>query len=214
MFNKLDFIAELKFETTEKSGKKSYVKSGYRPHIEFENYPEYLTSGKQTYIGKDIVYPGETIKAEIGILGTEFFSERLFEGMKFKFCEGRRIIGLGKILKINNLTLKSDNKININLNLYPKDILKKIDNQFGKDNGEIKRKLQDFIKRNKYFSNPRIIRAILYLSNGNEIQIEKYIKQAEIDWRDILLWAEYDKNNEQIRDFNNEFGNENKIASR
>jgi len=43
--NTSDFIAELKFQTTEKGGRKSHVQSGYRPHIEFENYPEYLTSG-------------------------------------------------------------------------------------------------------------------------------------------------------------------------
>ena len=214
MFNKSDFIAELKFETTENGGRKTPAHSSYRPHIEFENYPEYLTSGQQTYIGKEIVYPEETINAEIGILGTEYFSGKLFKGMKFKFCEGRHIIGFGEIIEIINQNLKFDIETNINLNLYAKDILKKIEVQFGEKDGEIIRKLQYFIKKDKSFRSARIIRAILYLSNGNEVQIEKHIKQAETDWRDILLWAEYDKNDNQIRDFNNEFGNENKIASR
>jgi len=123
--NKSDFIAELKFETTENGGRKIPARSNYRPHIEFENYPEYLTSGQQTYIGKEIVYPGETVNAEIGILGNEYFSGRLFEGMKFKFYEGKHIIGFGKIIEIINLNLKSNTETNINLNLYPKDILKK-----------------------------------------------------------------------------------------
>ena len=187
MFNKSDFIAELKFETTENGGRKTPAHSSYRPHIEFENYPEYLTSGQQTYIGKEIVHPGETINAEIGIIGTEYFSGRLFEGMKFKFCEGRHIIGFGEIIEIINQNLKSDTETNINLFLYPKDILKKIEIQFGENNGEIVRKLQDFIKKNKSSRSPRMIRAILHLSNGNKVQIEKSIKEAETDWRDILF---------------------------
>ncbi len=213
MFNKSDFIAELKFETTENGGRKTPVQSNYRPDIEFENYRENWTSGQQTYIGKEIVYPGETINAEIKITGTEYFSGRLFEGMKFEFSEGSRIIGFGKIIKITNQNLKSNTETNINLNLYPKDILKKIEVQFGESSGEIIWKFQGFIKKNKSFRSARIIRAILYLSNGNEVQIEKHIKQAETDWRDILLWAEYDENDNQIRDFNNEFGNENKKST-
>lgn len=90
MFNNSDFIAELIFETTDNGGRKGYAKSGYRPQIEFENYPEYLTSGQQKYIGKEIVNPGETIKAEISIYSTEYFKKRLFEGMNFKFCEGKK----------------------------------------------------------------------------------------------------------------------------
>ncbi len=117
---------------------------------------------------------------------------------KFKFCEKRHIIGFGEITKIINQNLKSDTETNINLNLYPKDILKKIEVQFGESREEIIRKLQDFIKKNKSFRKARLIRAILYLSNGSEVQIENHIKQAEIDWRDILLWAEYDKNDNPV----------------
>ncbi len=55
-----DFIAELEFLTTEQGGRKGYAKSGYRPHIEFENYSEYLTSGQQTYVGREIAEKGES----------------------------------------------------------------------------------------------------------------------------------------------------------
>jgi len=106
MFNESDFIAELKFLTPEQGGRKSYVISGYRPHIEFENYPERLTSGQQTYIGTDFVLPGETVIAEIGIFSVEYFTKRLYINMPFTFNEGARIVGYGKIIEITNQTLK------------------------------------------------------------------------------------------------------------
>ncbi|GAA3513985.1 hypothetical protein GCM10022393_29780 [Aquimarina addita] len=116
---KSDFIAELRFQATEKGGRKEYVTSGYRPHIEFENYPEYLTSGQQTYIGTDFVLPGETVFAKIEILSTKYFTKRLYINMKFKFSEGSHTIGYGTIIKINNKSLMTDPNINqasINLN--------------------------------------------------------------------------------------------------
>ena len=38
-----DFKATLVFKTSEEGGRNTPVFSGYRPHIEFDNYPEYLT---------------------------------------------------------------------------------------------------------------------------------------------------------------------------
>lgn len=101
----------MEFLPTEQSGRKGYASSGYRPHIEFDNYPEYLTSGSQNYIGKEKVKPGEKVKAEIAILGTEYFTKRLYENMRFKFCEGSRLIGFGKIIEIINDELKCETGI-------------------------------------------------------------------------------------------------------
>ncbi len=102
-----DFIAELRFLTTEQGGRKNPAASGYRPHIEFEGYPDYITSGQQTYLGQDTVAPGEIALAEISILSKEQFTNQLHENMKFKFCEGSHIIGYGKILEMVNQNLKS-----------------------------------------------------------------------------------------------------------
>jgi translation elongation factor EF-Tu-like GTPase len=60
------------------------------------------TSGQQKFIDKKVVYPGETITAEIAIISVEFFKHQLSEGMSFEFREGSRIIGTGKILKVLN----------------------------------------------------------------------------------------------------------------
>jgi len=112
--NQVDFIAKLKFETKEQGVRHTAARSGYRPHIEFENYPEYLTSGSQNYIGQDIVAPGEIVNAEIVILGGEYFTRRLYKNMKFKFCEGPRTIGFGIITQIINTALITQPNIDIN----------------------------------------------------------------------------------------------------
>jgi len=106
VFSSVDFIAELQFLNTEQGGRKNTVASGYRPHIEFEDHPEYLTSGQQIYIGKEKVEPGETVLAEISILSKAYFKNKLNENMKFDFYEGPHIIGSGKVLEIMNVSLK------------------------------------------------------------------------------------------------------------
>ena len=64
------------------------------------------TSGRQTFIDKELVYPGETVKAAIKIIGVDFFANKLSEGLEFEFKEGPTIIGTGKILSILNPRLK------------------------------------------------------------------------------------------------------------
>ncbi|WP_298544990.1 hypothetical protein [uncultured Aquimarina sp.] len=105
-FTSTDFIAELQFLNTEQGGRKNPVTSGYRPHIEFEEYPEYLTSGQQTYLGQETVAPGETVLAEISMLSKDHFTHKLYENMCFEFYEGKHKIGSGKVLEIVNVRLK------------------------------------------------------------------------------------------------------------
>ncbi|MFK7749987.1 MAG: elongation factor Tu [Kordia sp.] len=209
IFKKTDFIAELEFLTTEKGGRSSPAHSGYRPHVEFDNYPEYLTSGQQTYIGQEIVELGTKVKAEITILGTEYFANRLYENMEFKFCEANRTIGFGKIIEIVNTDLKSiaDQKT-INLNLYPTDILKRLEHDYGKNSSEAKRKIQELIKSSKEFRIHRIVRALIFAGNKDINHLQKMIELTQTDWRDLLMNAEYEYPEKRVRDFSNEFGNE------
>ncbi|MDP4284348.1 MAG: hypothetical protein Q8891_07995 [Bacteroidota bacterium] len=100
-FSKVDFIAELKYLTTEQGGRKTPAYSGYRPQVKF-GFTEMQTSGQQTFIDKEIVYPGETVNAKIKILSPDFFAGNLTEGMKFEFREGSKIIGIGQITDIIN----------------------------------------------------------------------------------------------------------------
>ena len=98
----IDFIADLKYLTTEEGGRKTPVfSSSYRPQIKFD-FDEMQTSGQQTFLNKKTVYPGDTVEAAIRILSVEHFANTLTEGMTFEFREGSRVIGTGKIIDILN----------------------------------------------------------------------------------------------------------------
>ena len=100
-FKKVDFIAELTYFTTEQGGRKTPATSGYRPQVKFD-FNEKQTSGQQTFIDKEIVYPGDKVLAKIKVLSPHFFADNLEDGMKFEFREGATIIGIGELKNIIN----------------------------------------------------------------------------------------------------------------
>ncbi len=209
------FIAELYFLKTEEGGRQKPVYSGYRPHIEFEGYPEMKTSGEQDHLGETQVFPGETVLAGIHILSRDYFIGRLHLGKKFVFAEGARVCGRGEILEITDaqLLLSPENKEEkINLNCYPPDILDRLRNDFSSNFYHAIHPLQQLLLRNSSCRNARLIRAIIFLSEKNTIKLARVILDAEMDWRDVLLWAEYTQNGKEspkrIRDFNQKFGEE------
>lgn len=102
---KADFIAIIKYKTSEEGGRKTPAVSGYRPGIQFP-FEEMQTSGQQTFIERELVFPGDTVVAEIRIPSVDYFANRLTEGMKFEFMEGATIIGTGEIKHIVNKKLK------------------------------------------------------------------------------------------------------------
>lgn len=104
MIDNTDFIAKLKYRTTEQGGRKNPARTHYRPHLKFD-FTQMLTSGQQLFIGTDIVYPGETVIAKITMGSTYHFESKLEIGMEFEFCEGSIIIGIGKITEIINKSL-------------------------------------------------------------------------------------------------------------
>ena len=104
-FKKVDFIAELTFFPTMQSGRKTPASSGYRPQVKFD-FTEKQTSGQQTFIDKEIVYPGDKVLAKIKVLSPHFFAEKLEDGMKFEFREGATIIGTGELKNIINSRLE------------------------------------------------------------------------------------------------------------
>lgn len=105
IFNKVDFIAELEYLTTEQGGRKTPACSGYRPQTKF-GFDAMQTSGQQTFIEREIVFPGETVNAKIKIIAVEHFAHKLEEGMTFQFLEGPTLVGTGKIKLIINDKLK------------------------------------------------------------------------------------------------------------
>jgi hypothetical protein len=53
----------------------------------------------------------------------------------------------------------------------------------------------------EYQSNerPRVQLAILALANGDEKRLRTFLREAKLDYRDVLLWAEYPDEGGRIR---------------
>ena len=39
---------------------------------------------------------------------------------------------------------------------------------------------------------PRVLRSIVFLAAGDFEQLERFARLAEMDWRDVVFWAEYE----------------------
>jgi len=100
-----DFIATLTYLTFEQGGRQTPAFSGYRPQVKFD-FSEMQTSGQQTFIDRKIVYPGDTVEAEIRIISVKHFAGQLKDKMEFDFREGSIIIGTGQIKHIVNDKLR------------------------------------------------------------------------------------------------------------
>jgi translation elongation factor EF-Tu-like GTPase len=104
MDRKPDFTAMLKYYAIEQGGRTMPARSGYRPQLKF-GFEEMQTSGQQVFLDKEVVYPGDTVKAEITMASPMIFRGRLVCGEAFEFREGDRIIGTGRIIEILNSEL-------------------------------------------------------------------------------------------------------------
>ena len=65
--------------------------------------------------------------------------------------------------------------------------------------------LADFVGQNKELSSDRIVSCIVFVANGDLNRLEKAIDLAGEDYRDLIVWAEYDEKNERVRDLTNPF---------
>ena len=92
------------------------------------------------------------------------------------------------------------------------DILTQIVIQFGESYKTVIDILETELSENDFLNSYRIIRCIIFLSESSLDKLKENINSAKIDWRDIILWAEYEYNekNEPIfkRDFNKPFKNQ------
>ena len=83
-----------------------------------------------------------------------------------------------------------------------------IQNKIIVDYPESKHKLVGDLLSNNYndleVTGYRIQRCMLYLANGELAELKKMDSLARVDWRDVILWAEYE-NDKQRYDFNQTF---------
>ena len=71
------------------------------------------------------------------------------------------------------------------------DIYQKIEHDFGDSAEVIHEALKVLDAKTKGLISNRIIRAIIYLSDGNLEQFNQKVLLAQTDWRDVLAQAEY-----------------------
>ena len=85
----------------------------------------------------------------------------------------------------------------------PKDIIDEMKILFDSGFDSADKILTEFLNENEHINHERIIRCVIYLSDG--IQSFKHnLNVAKSDPRDVMLFAEYEEMN-RVRDFNKSF---------
>jgi hypothetical protein len=87
------------------------------------------------------------------------------------------------------------------------DITTRVTNDFDRPDeaGLVLSVLEDFQKQNPDLSSDRIIRCMVQVANGDLDRLDQAIELAVVDYRDLIVWAEYDENRLQIRDLSKPF---------
>jgi hypothetical protein len=75
---------------------------------------------------------------------------------------------------------------------FKEDIVFRIRADFKDTADEVMDILSNAILKTDYLKTDRIIRCIVFLSNGKIEKLGKYINSAINDPRDVMLWAEYE----------------------
>ena len=65
--------------------------------------------------------------------------------------------------------------------------------------------LEDFAGENQELSDERILRCIVFVAKGDLDKLGEAIDLAKIDYRDLIVWAEYDETLERVRDLSTSF---------
>jgi translation elongation factor EF-Tu-like GTPase len=102
-----DFVARLTFTATEQGGRRSPAKCGYHPQVKF-GFSEMQTSTALAFRDKKTVPPGDSVIADMFMVGKEYFAGTLKIGMRFEVLEGKIVAAVGEVLEIVNKALEAD----------------------------------------------------------------------------------------------------------
>lgn len=97
---------------------------------------------------------------------------------------------------------------------FKKDIQQRIKHDFNDSADKAIDILGNAILKTDYLKTDRVIRCIVFLANGDLNKLKKFIDNAILDTRDVMLWAEYEEqegnfNFKRIRNFNKTFDQNN-----
>lgn len=85
------------------------------------------------------------------------------------------------------------------------DIHTKLEQDFGNDFFYVRDEIEALYAATNWAISNQLIRCIVYLSKGDKALLQKNIERVQVDYRDVLWEAEYDRGEEQLRDFNRTF---------
>lgn len=99
MEKKPHFKATLTYLATEDSGIVTPVSSGFRTVIRFP-YDNKDLIANQTFLETELVFPGDTVVADIILLEAQEALEKIYEGIDFDLLINSNTIGSGVITHI------------------------------------------------------------------------------------------------------------------
>ena len=87
----------------------------------------------------------------------------------------------------------------------PQDVVDRAETLFGEQGKKVCEQLGR-LSADLELNSARVLRCILHLSQGDPVKLKHYTDVAQTDWRDVIYWAEYDEQDQRIRDFDQPFG--------
>ncbi len=85
------------------------------------------------------------------------------------------------------------------------DIQQKLELDFGSELIFAKDEIEALYAATNWRISDKMIRSIIYLAKGDCTQLKSTIELARKDYKDVLWHAEYDRGDDQLRDFNKTF---------
>ena len=85
------------------------------------------------------------------------------------------------------------------------DIQNKLELDFGPELVFAKDELEALYITTNWLVSDRVVRSVIYLANGDIDLLKENIERALTDHKDLLWQAEYNRGDEQLRDFNKTF---------
>jgi hypothetical protein len=69
-------------------------------------------------------------------------------------------------------------------------LINKIKLIYGEDSSQVLSKFEEYTNQKEWVSHEKVINAILKLSKGDILKVDKYLKMAKIDPRDVVMLAD------------------------
>jgi len=88
---------------------------------------------------------------------------------------------------------------------FAPDIEQRIDRDFSGDNRSLARHVLAQWRGASERPSDRLLRCVLLLASGDVQKLRHFVEQGQLDYRDVIYWAEYDRDDRRIHDFNQPF---------